>query len=67
MMAACDKIRYGAVEQLRTLVSRLQIPILRRIQAYVVEAIQEAYGNNSDITFVENVEQQREKKNRATL
>ncbi|KAK9749723.1 hypothetical protein RND81_02G145900 [Saponaria officinalis] len=58
MMAACDTFRSGAVEQLRTHASRLQIPIFEKgyekDPAIVAkEAIQEATRNGSDVVLVD--------------
>ncbi|XP_074294249.1 uncharacterized protein LOC141622098 [Silene latifolia] len=58
MMAACDTFRSGAVEQLRTHASRLQIPIFEKgyekDPAIVAkEAILEASRNGSDVVLVD--------------
>ncbi|KAH9624804.1 hypothetical protein KSS87_007542 [Heliosperma pusillum] len=58
MMAACDTFRSGAVEQLRTHASRLQIPIFEKgyekDPAIVAkEAIHEATRNGSDVVLVD--------------
>lgn len=58
MMAACDTFRSGAVEQLRTHASRLQISLFQRgyekDPAFVAkEAIREAVLNKTDVVLVD--------------